>query len=290
MHKFSERVKDSEIYRLEDNYRSTQEILDISNWLLKQSPLNYDKQLRAVRGRGEVPIIMNFENEWREAEWVTMDILENYTKDGLGYDNHLVLVRSVFAGRKIEHFFLENKIPYRVFGGTGLMKSAHIRDIAAALRIVANIYDEIAWIRYLTLWEKIGDQTAGKFINRILELLNIEECIDFLKTQNISDIGLIDTLSSIKGFNNNPSEAIRVALSKMEPQLASIYKENWDQKRKPDFRILMKLAEKQSSISEFITEYVLDPKLNESYNIETEGKDIVTISTIHSAKGLFLND
>ena len=70
VHKFNERVPSSETYRLEDNYRSTQELLDLSNWLLKQSPLNYNKHLRAVRGAGELPVIMNFDNEWQEAEWV----------------------------------------------------------------------------------------------------------------------------------------------------------------------------------------------------------------------------
>lgn len=286
VHKFGERVPDSETYRLEDNYRSTQEILDLSNWLLKQSPLNYNKQLRAIRGTGEMPVIMNFENEWREAEWVSCDILENYTKDGLGYEDHLVLVRSAFAGRAVEHFFLEKKIPYRVFGGVGLMASAHIRDVASALRIVANIFDEIAWMRYLTLWSKIGDQTASKLINELLDLSNIDDCIELLKTKDLKNPDLIKTLSAIKYFNNNPSEAIRVALSSMENQLFYIYKENWSQKRKPDFQILIKLAEKHGSINEFITEYVLDPQLNESYLKNDEIKEKVTISTVHSAKGL----
>ncbi len=286
VHKFNERVPNSETYRLEDNYRSTQEILDLSNWLLKQSPLNYNKQLRALRGKGEIPIIMNFENEWREAEWVASDILENFTKDGLGYENHLVLVRSSFAGRAIEHFFLEKKIPYRIFGGVGLMASAHIRDIASALRIVANIYDEIAWMRYLTLWSKIGDQTASKLIYELLELSNIDSCIELLNKKDLKNPELISTLSSIKNLNNNPAEAIRIALFIMESQLSLIYKENWEQKRKPDFKILIKLAEKHSSIGEFITEYVLDPQLNESYLNSTDLKDRVTISTVHSAKGL----
>jgi len=286
VHKFNERVPDSETYRLEDNYRSTQEILNLSNWLLKQSPLNYNKQLRATRGTGELPVIMNFENEWREAEWVSCDILENYTNDGLEYNNHLILVRSAFAGRPIEHFLLEKKIPYIVIGGVGIMASAHIRDVASALRIIANIYDEIAWMRYLQLWEKIGDVTASKLINELLELSNIEECLVLLKNKDLKDPNLINTLSAIKNLNNKPSDAIHIALTNMESRLAFNYKEEWEQKRRPDFQIFMKLAEKHASIGEFIAEYVLDPQLNESYNTGSDIKDKVTISTIHSAKGL----
>jgi len=286
VHKFNERVPDSKTYLLEDNYRSTQEILDLSNWLLEQSPLNYNKKLNATRGTGEIPVIMNFENEWREAEWVACDILDNYTKDGLEYKNHLVLVRSNFAGRSIEHFFLEKKIPYVFFGGVKLMASSHIRDVASALRIIANIYDEIAWMRYLQLWEKIGDVTASNLITELLELSDIDECLELLKKKNLKDHDLINTLSAIKGLNNKPSDAIRLALAIMESRLAFNYKGEWERKRKPDFQVFMKLAEKHGSIGEFIAEYVLDPQLNESYIANDVSKDLVTISTIHSAKGL----
>ncbi|MDD4821070.1 MAG: ATP-dependent helicase [Bacteroidales bacterium] len=286
VHKFNERVPDSEIYRLEDNYRSTQEILDLSNWLLKQSPLCYNKKLNATRGSGELPVIMNFENEWREADWVACDILDNFTKDGLEYNNHLVLVRSVYAGRSIERSLLEKKIPYVVFGGVGLMASAHIRDVASALRIIANIYDEIAWMRYLQLWEKIGDVTASNLITELLELSDIDECLVLLKKKNLKDQGLVDTLSAIKGLNNKPSDAIRIALAIMESRLAINYKGEWEKKRKPDFQVLMQLAEKHGSISEFIAEYVLDPQLNEASAFGSDSKEAVTISTIHSAKGL----
>lgn len=286
VHKFCDRVPDSSTYRLEDNYRSTQEILDLSNWLLKQSPLNYNKRLHATRGSGEIPVIMNFENEWREAEWITCDILENYTKDGLGYENHLVLVRSAFAGRAIEHFLLEKKIPYIVFGGIGLMSSAHIRDVASALRVVANIFDEIAWMRYLKIWPGIGNETASKLIDNLLELSNLDECLQFLKTKDLKCQDLITTLSAIKDFNKKPADAIRIALSVMEIQLSNIYKENWSQKRKPDFQILTKLAERHNSIADFISEYVLDPQLNESSTKRNETLNKVIISTIHSAKGL----
>lgn len=166
------------------------------------------------------------------------------------------------------------------------MASAHIRDLASALRIIANIYDEIAWMRYLQLWEKIGDVTASKLINELLELSNIEECLALLKNKDLKDPNLINTLSAIKNLNNKPSNAIRMALTNMESRLAFNYKEEWERKRKPDFQIFMKLAEKHGSIGEFIAEYVLDPQLNESYNTGSDIKDKVTISTIHSAKGL----
>jgi DNA helicase II / ATP-dependent DNA helicase PcrA len=286
VHKFSERVADSSTYRLEDNYRSTQEILDLSNWLLQESPLNYSKKLKAARGLGELPVIVNFENEWTEAEWVACDILENFTKDGLAYANHLILVRSVYAGRNIEHFLLEKNIPYKVYGGVSLMTSAHIRDVASALRIIANIFDEIAWMRYLQIWSKIGDVTAARLINELLDLSNIDECIELLVSKELPDSDLVNTLFAIKELDSKPSEAIKIALSVMESQLSKKYKTDWERKRKPDFNIMVKLAEKHGSIGDFIAEYILDPQLNESFLSADEVVDQVIISTIHSAKGL----
>jgi DNA helicase-2/ATP-dependent DNA helicase PcrA len=91
IHSFKERVMDAEVYRLEDNYRSTQEILDVSNWLLNKSPIQYKKKLRAVRGAGNKPEMINVENEWEEAAYIAEKIIENYTSNGKSYIDHLIL-------------------------------------------------------------------------------------------------------------------------------------------------------------------------------------------------------
>ena len=165
VHLFTERVKDSEIYKLEDNYRSTQEILDISNWLLEKSTVSYNKRLNAVRGKGNLPKILNIENDWDEARWIADRILDNYTHKNKVYSDHLILSRSQFYTIKIQAVFLEKKIPYVTYGGRKFMEAAHIKDVISALRVVNNIDDEIAWIRFLTLWEGIGEVKAAKYIS-----------------------------------------------------------------------------------------------------------------------------
>ena len=75
IHSFTARVQGATVLKLEDNYRSTQEILDLSNWLLGQSPLAYNKKLNAVRGSGKKPRLLNFISEWEEAAWIGEDLL-----------------------------------------------------------------------------------------------------------------------------------------------------------------------------------------------------------------------
>jgi DNA helicase-2/ATP-dependent DNA helicase PcrA len=289
VHLFRERVKDAEVFRLEDNYRSTQEILDISNWLLENSTINYNKKLNAVRGTGIKPSIINVDNEWDEANWIADKIIENFTKNNKLYSDHLVLSRSQFYTRALQAIFIERKIPFTVYGGRKFMESAHIKDVISALRVSNNIYDELGWIRFLMLWEGIGEIKASKYIADIFEKKDVHETIDLLfslmKEPDNKNIPLI--VESIVKNKNDVSIALSNAYGIMKNRLAKIYAQDWERKREPDFPILKVLASNFSTLGEFITECILDGTTSmESSHTVSENKDHVVISTIHSAKGL----
>src|SRR5262249_14706875 len=177
VHSFSSRVPGSVILKLEDNYRSTQEILDVSNWLLARSPLGYDTNLRAERGNGKKPQLHTFSNEYEEATWVADDLLKR-REEGAEWRNHMILVRSAYAARALQASLLAKNIPYVFIGGIKLLESAHVRDLLSVLRLVANPRDEIGWIRFLTLWEGVGDVTASRLIDRIMLADDLEKCLD----------------------------------------------------------------------------------------------------------------
>jgi DNA helicase-2/ATP-dependent DNA helicase PcrA len=287
IHSFTDIFPNSETYKLVLNYRSTQEILDLSNWLLEQSPLSYDKKLLAHRGDGELPGLIHVEDDWEEAYIITDDILK-CVADGGKYCDTMVLGRSGWSLSKVEGACLTKKIPYIKLGGTSLMQSAHVRDVVSAMRIVANNYDEIAWIRFLQLWEGIGEIKATRIIENIIVLDAFEKMIDYLQHSNIK--GVIDdipnTLKSVKRFIRRPAEAMKEAVVSMQKILEKKYKEEWTY-RLSDFEVLQEVAKSAGSITEFITEYVLDPKAETTlkFGLKTE-EDVVTLSTIHSAKGL----
>jgi DNA helicase II / ATP-dependent DNA helicase PcrA len=284
VHGFSSRVPGSIILKLEDNYRSTQEILDVSNWLLARSPLGYDKKLRAVRGDGKKPHLHTFSNEYEEANWVADDLL-NRREEGAEWRNHMILVRSQYAARALQASLLAKNIPYLFIGGVKLLESAHVRDLLSVLRLVANPRDEIGWMRFLTLWEGVGDVTASRLIDRIMPADDLDQCLDLMSAEPRLSTTARNTVAVVRDFQNDVAKALSTAYSAMEELLAKKYKhQEWD-KRQNDFSLVERLAEKHSSILEFIEAYVLDPLYVTARKAADDDDDLVTVITIHSAKG-----
>ncbi|MDE6018342.1 MAG: ATP-dependent helicase [Muribaculaceae bacterium] len=284
IHQFPEIVKDSEVCKLTINYRSTQEILDLANWIIGNSPLNYEKELDAFRGRGLKPQIIHWRDEWEEADNITNNIIDEYKICGKRWKDNMVLCRSRWGLSKVEGLLVKRKIPYVIFGGNSLMQSRHVRDVVAPMRIVSNYLDEIAWSRYLQLWNDIGPVTASRYIGRLLEEKNLDDCLFALMEMNLQ-AEIAETLVQISNLQHDPAKAIDEALAVMDNRLAEIYKQEWEWRRN-DFEILSEVAKSTGSISECVAEYILDPKLDMTKKSEGKKEDGVILSTIHSSKGL----
>jgi len=282
VHSFTDRVPNSEILRLEQNYRSTQEILDLSNWLLSKSPIDYNKHLVAVRGTGQHPKIIDFSSEWEEGRWIADDLARR-REEGADWANHMILARSSFSARIVETMLLARNIPYVFIGGVGLLGAAHIKDILSLLRIVANPSDEFAWMRFLTLFPKIGDVTANRIIEQFPTTDNIGEFINSLNSSDNLPIECKQAVMDAAAVADNPSKVYNIARNSLIPILEHIYSKDWD-KRKRDFELIEKLIKKHTSILAFIEEYLLDP-VHSSAVSRKENEDVVSIITIHSAKG-----
>ncbi len=296
VHLFKQRVPNSETLILDNNYRSTQEILDVSNWLIERSPLDYNKKLIATRGSGIKPKLINVGSQWEEANFIAENILENFTENNKTFLDHLILAKSTYYTKPLQAVFIQKKIPYVTYGGRKFMEAAHIKDVISALRVVNNIYDEIGWMRFLTFWDGIGEIKAGKYISKILEYKTPLECAQNLQ----DDIGgtegekIADIYNTIFINAGNVKKALQETYSKMELPLAFKYRKDWEEKRKADFPVLEMLGDNYATIGQLISEGILEnakqlngnPVLEGSQINESEIKDHVIISTVHSAKGL----
>ena len=284
IHHFKERVPDAEIFKLEKNYRSTQEILDFSNWLLDQSSIHYDKKLEAYRGEGIKPRMHVFPNEFDEAKWIAIDIKERHLLEGSAWHDHMVLVRSAFAARHIEAAFIQANVPYRFIGGMKLLETAHVKDLLSLLRVIANPLDDIAWMRFLTLWNGVGDVGASKLAQQLLLDADIEKITEKLeKFGRIPDNTLL-IMKQMSVLKTEVEACVKLGVEAILNQLEENYaKKDWH-KRMGDFDLVKQLASKHTQLSEFLEEYVLDPvSISE---IERQSHDdVVTLITIHSAKG-----
>lgn len=283
VHSFHARVPESVVLKLEDNYRSTQEILNLSNWLISRSTIEYDKRLRAVRGKGVQPRLETFSNEWEEGRWIAEDLAHRRGEGALWRD-HMILVRSVYSARPVEQALLAKEIPYIFIGGTKLFESAHVKDVLSVLRVSGNYQDEIGWMRYLTLWEGLGEVTASKIVGELVQQNSIDENLKYLSQQKKIPVLLIEVIQKIIAIEGQISKIIKTAVSMMTEILSEKYKNQDWEKRQRDFGFVTKLAEKHNSILEFLEEYILDPVFN-SVIYRKENDDVVRVITIHSAKG-----
>ena len=175
------------------------------------------------------------------------------------------------------------------------MESAHVKDVFSALRVVNNHTDEIAWVRFLTLWEGIGEVTASQYIAELIAKDSVEECIEFFyENHSKSNDQIVKILTKVLRAGDDIKKAVEESYIHMKDLLSSKYAGDWESKRQGDFPVLAKLAENYSNLGEFITECVLDnstsinnsPLLKQSKIEKTINKDKVIISTVHSAKGL----
>ncbi|MGI1796074.1 ATP-dependent helicase [Acinetobacter variabilis] len=283
IHHFKERVPDAQIFKLEKNYRSTQKILDLSNWLLDQSEIKYDKRLDAHRGEGIKPKMHIFPNEFDEAKWIAIDIKERHYLQGSKWSDHMVLVRSSYAARHIEAACIAANVPYRFIGGMKLLETAHVKDLLSLLRVVANPLDDIAWMRFLTLWNGVGDVGASKLSQQLLAEPEMEKIADKLEKFGKIPLETILIMKQMAVLKTEVQACVGLAVRAIEAQLAENYKKDWN-RRQGDFELVKQLASKHAQVSEFLEQYVLDPVSISEIERQSD-TDVVTLITIHSAKG-----
>ena len=281
VHDFATLVKGGTVYRLTENYRSTQPILDISNWLLAASPLNYAKQLVAARGSGPKPLLVECDDDLAQGVWVANDVQRRH-HNGMPWASMTVLVRTAWSARPVESAFIERNIPYVFVGGTSLLKAAHVRDVLSLLRVRINLRDDVAWMRYLTLWKGVGDRTAERYVQQINACDSLEQAAEFLYRSKPGNDGPAMPLLHLLASDATPAAQMLAAGQALEGLLRTKYQfEHWDQRRK-DIELLARVAGRFRSLAAFVEEFLLDP-LHASQ--VTPPGDAVIISTVHAAKG-----
>ncbi|WP_114700918.1 ATP-dependent helicase [Psychrobacter proteolyticus] len=287
---FGETYPHAKLIKLEQNYRSSPSVLNYINALSEQITLGYQKQLYSDAPiEGHKPVFRRLSDEPKEAGYITDKIVA--LKPEYDYNDFAVLCRTSFQSNYVQLEFMARNIPFIVVGGIKFIERRHIKDVLAFVKILYNPNDTIAWHRILTLFKGVGAVTATRLTQAITADNNAFESLlaaPFAKKSDQLE-PLYHALTKAQQAESVET-AIEHILEFYIPVLKLI-EENW-RERTEDFRVLKNLATEHTSLDSFLENLALDPP-NDSVavmgnldNGQDSSNDKVTISTIHSAKGL----
>ena len=293
--RFSEDFPDATVVTLEQNYRSTQPILDLANEVWADAVWSYPKRLRAVQEGGLKPQLVSCLDQGSQASEVCDQVL-TAREEGILLREQAVLMRAGRHSNELELELGRRGIPFRKFGGISYLEAAHVKDLVCALRIADDPSDQLSWFRVLQLPPGVGTVTA----RRALDALGLDTLTDIAElpqrwTQAVepllkpaSQTACTPLIDALVRCPSNPrvdivAEQIRHAL---EPLIKAHYPD-WNA-RLPDLNVLVDAAQHASTLSGFLAEVALDPPSSSAdYAAEpTLDDDYLTLSTVHSAKGL----
>ena len=285
---FPKLYPNTKIIKLEENYRSIQPILDFTNHIIKNSTEKYSKNLYTVKNGGELPHIVAASTENLQSKYIVEKILE-LREEGVPLTDIAVLFRSSFFSFDLEIELSKANIPFQKFGGMKFIETAHIKDVLAFLRITANPKDVVSWYRVLLLHEGVGPKTAQKILDDLAAAsLTIKADPDSQTKWKYSDsiAKLFRLLYKLHTEKSLPPEKVQLVFD----YYWTIFKAKYDDfnKRKKDLEIFHNITENYRSLDSLLADMAIEPIIDSVIDVEAEDSEneFVSLSTIHSAKGL----
>ncbi len=278
----------SKLIKLEENYRSTQEILNFANHIIDFAIEKYPKELYTRIKDGELPAIISADNENMQSRFIVDRILE-LREEGVPLNEIAVLFRSSYHSFDLEIELNKANIPFIKFGGMKFIETAHVKDVLAFLRISMNHRDFVSWYRVLLLHEGIGPKRAQLIMDELaaIDIKNLDSTKSIINSKFHSKIlGLLELIRDLNKNHKLPVDKIELILSYYNP----LFKNKYDDfnKRKKDLDALINIASNYNSTETFLTDMALEPPRDSVIDVNEEDKEeeYLTLTTIHSAKGL----
>ncbi|MFH1707537.1 MAG: ATP-dependent helicase [Planctomycetota bacterium] len=275
------------VITMEQNYRSMQPILNLTNRIIANAKEKFSKELFTERAGDTRPVFVNITDEIAQAEFVCNRILA-LREEGVPLSEIAVLFRNSYHSNQLEVELGNRNIPFVKYGGLKFLEAAHVKDVVAFLKTVQNKNDEIAWRRLLGLIGGVGEATAAKIFAQIhadpqgypalagKELAGKKFSRDLVRLREI--------YAAVVGTGTPVPEIIRLFLPFYQPLL----KEKYDNAtgRLEDLDSLVSIAGNYESLELFLAQVTLEPPERGTVTPEEREEEKLVLSTIHSAKGL----
>ena len=291
---FDKIYKNTKVIRLEENYRSTQNILNVASTLISNNQNRVGKTLKSTKDEGELIKLSCFKNGKEEAIGISDEIEQNL-KNKFSYNNVAILVRAIFQTREFEERFLKIGLPYRIIGGTKFYERAEIKDCIAYLRIVFQDKDDLAFERIVNNPKRaIGDSTIKQIHeNSKKNIVCLEKSSKQLIEMNLikpkTKIGLSSFLSLLEKWRYelfvkkiNHVKLLQIILD--ESGYSSMLKNKKDlenENRLENIKELLSAMKEFDNLESFLEHVSLATSIDQDW----EGEKI-NMMTMHAAKGL----
>ena len=289
---------DCKVYKLEQNYRSTQNILNVANKIIAHNTTRLDKVLWTANGKGDEVECYCAKTDREEVNYVIKNIARLMQLKGYGYDDFAILMRVNSLSRPFEESLMAYNVPYRVYGGFKFYERKEIKDVLAYLRLMVNPSDVEAMLRIVNFPKRgIGEATVSQLLNYSavtgISLYDVvtgsgeNEDLPLKTTKKLTNLA-----ETLKCFENAHATGASVAqLGKYVVKVLNL-KEYYGGDDDENVNRRMNIKELLSGMEEYdknnggtLEDYLQSISLYSDTD-EDDGADSVTISTVHSAKGL----
>lgn len=286
---FPDRFPETRIIKLEENYRSRQPILDLTNALIEAADEKYAKHLFTRRSGGDKPTLVACASENAQSRYI-IDKLISLTARGIALQEVAVLFRAGFHSFDLELELGRQAVPFVKYGGFKFTESAHIKDLLAHLRILAAHSDRLSWDRVLRLVEKIGPKTAQTIYDRIVRTGRGARGLMQVPVTK-SHAAVLEPLKElIADVTESPLPLVQTGEHILRYYLPILRRQYDDHPRRlRDLQQMLSIMERYDNLEDFLADMVLEPP-NSSIEgnlaaLNQETRRLV-LSTVHSAKGL----
>jgi DNA helicase-2/ATP-dependent DNA helicase PcrA len=285
---FPKHFPGARIIKLEENYRSTQPILNVTNEIIQRAKEGYEKRLFTSKSSGARPKLIQAGSEQMQSQFVCQKILE-LREEGVPLWDIAVLFRSSFHSFDLEIELARHKIPFVKRGGFQFMETAHVKDLLAHLRVLANPQDTISWHRALMLLEGIGPGASQKITKWLIDGANpIERLRSYhAKGKVAQELRTLAQVLEEAKRAELPSEQAQYVLQYYIPILKQNYPDDHP-KRMRDLEHFQGMTERYRNLERLLSDMALEPPNDSIGGVLAVDPDEgpLILSTIHSAKGL----
>ncbi|MBU0479738.1 MAG: ATP-dependent helicase [Proteobacteria bacterium] len=275
------------IVRLEENYRSTQPILAMTNAIIEKAEEKYTKKLfSSIEGK-ERPVLQGLWDENAQARWV-VDRIDELGEKGVPLREIAVLFRSGFHSYKLELELTNRQYVFEKRGGMRLTESAHIKDVLSYLRVVNNPQDNLSWNRILLLLDKVGPQTARKILE---EVRNGEDALAAIRdypgkgSWRPGLLKMVEMLELIGGHGMTPVKMFDTVMEYYQEIFERVYHDDYPTRTR-DLEQMRQLVSGYGDLQTLMDDTTLDPPEAAADSGGATDGECLILSTIHSAKGL----